>query len=122
MVNDLAQLSRGTCRENDIAVSVLATVIGHQRGGPNLVLDAGALALSKDIGANRFMNDAHYGWVCTADTLERCGSLSVETVHQEHGTVPVRSRRELVRPTTDRQPGPNPAEPCLPDRCGIRRL
>ena len=89
MVNDLAQLSRGTCTEDDIAVSVLATVIGHQRGGPSLVLDAGALALSKDVGANRFMKDAHYGWVCTADTLERCGSLSVETVHQEHGTVPL---------------------------------
>jgi len=86
---DLAQLSRGMCAESDIAVSVLATVIGHQRRGPSLVLDAGALALSKDIGANRFMPDAHYGWVCDAATLQRLGTLSVETVHQEHGTVPV---------------------------------
>lgn len=86
---DLAQLSRGMCAEADIAVSVLATVIGHQRRGPSLVLDAGALALSKDIGANRFMPDAHYGWVCDAATLQRLGALSVETVHQEHGTVPV---------------------------------
>lgn len=86
---DLAQLSRGMCAETDIAVSVLATVIGHQRRGPSLVLDAGALALSKDLGANCFMPDAHYGWVCDAATLQRLGTLSVETVHQEHGTVPV---------------------------------
>jgi len=86
---DLAQLSRGVCAEADLAVSVLATVIGHQRGGPSLVLDAGALALSKDVGANRFLPDTHYGWVCDADTLERLGTLSVETVHQEHGNVPV---------------------------------
>jgi len=89
LFNDLGQLSRGVCTEADIAVSVLATVIGHQRRGPSLVLDAGALALSKDIGANRFLPDARYGWVCDPDTLERLGTLSVETVHQEHGTVPV---------------------------------
>ncbi len=86
---DLAQLSRGLCAQADIAVSVLATVIGHQRRGPSLVLDAGALALSKDIGANRLMPDAHYGWVCDTVTLRRLGALSVGTVHQEHGTVPV---------------------------------
>lgn len=86
---DLAQLSRGICAEADIAVSVVATVIGHQHSGPSLVLDAGALALSKDVGANRFMPDAGYGWVCNARTLERFASLSVAMVHQEHGTVPV---------------------------------
>jgi len=89
LFNDLAQLARGVCAEADLAVSVLATVIGHQRRGPSLVLDAGALALSKDLGANRFLPDARYGWVCDPNTLERLGSLSVETVHQEHGTVPV---------------------------------
>ena len=86
---DLAQLSKKVCVEADLAVSVLATVIGHQRRGPSLVLDAGALALSKDVSANRFLPDAHYGWVCDATTLERLPGLSVEVVHQEHGTVPV---------------------------------
>jgi D-serine deaminase-like pyridoxal phosphate-dependent protein len=85
---DLAQLSRGICQEGDIAVSVLATVIGHQRRGPSLVLDAGALALSKDVGANRFMPDAGYGRVCDAGTLKPFG-VTVSVVHQEHGTVPV---------------------------------
>jgi D-serine deaminase-like pyridoxal phosphate-dependent protein len=86
---DLAQLSRGICGEDDLAVSVLATVIGHQHRGPSIILDAGALALSKDVGANRFMPDAGYGWVCDPETLERIGELTVTTVHQEHGAVPV---------------------------------
>ena len=86
---DLAQLSRGICDADEIAVSVLATVIGHQRHGPGLVLDTGALALSKDISANRFLPDAGYGWVCDPGTLDRIGTLSVAVVHQEHGSVPV---------------------------------
>jgi len=89
LFNDLAQLSRGVCTEADLAVSVLAAVIGHQRSGPSLVLDAGALALSKDLGANRFLPGTQYGWVCDPTTLARLGTLSVEPVHQEHGTVPV---------------------------------
>lgn len=86
---DLAQLSRGICAQDDLAVSVLATVIGHQRHGPSLILDAGALALSKDVGANRFMPEAGYGLVCDADTLAPYGTLAVTVVHQEHGNVPV---------------------------------
>ena len=74
---ELAQMSRGLCAEADIAVSVLATVIGHQKRGLSLVLDAGALALSKDLGANRFLPGAHYGRVCDAQTLRRHGTLSV---------------------------------------------
>lgn len=91
LFGDLAQLSRGVCATEDIAVSVLATVIGHQRRGssPSLILDAGALALSKDVGANRFMPSAGYGLVCDATTLEPLDSLAVVTVHQEHGGVPV---------------------------------
>lgn len=89
LFHDLAQLSRGVCTPDDIAVSVLATVIGHQRNGPSLILDAGALALSKDVGANRFMPEAGYGLVCDAVTLEPLASLSVTIVHQEHGNVPV---------------------------------
>jgi D-serine deaminase-like pyridoxal phosphate-dependent protein len=89
LFHDLAQLSRGVCTQEDIAVSVLATVIGHQHNGPSLILDAGALALSKDVGANRFMPEAGYGLVCDAATLEPLGSLAVTVVHQEHGNVPV---------------------------------
>ncbi len=86
---DLAQHSRGLCAPGDIAASVLTTVIGHQRRGPALVLDAGALALSKDLTANRFLPDTHYGWVCDVATGARLGTLAVTDAYQEHGMVPV---------------------------------
>jgi D-serine deaminase-like pyridoxal phosphate-dependent protein len=89
MVWDLSQLSRNMCREEEIAVSVLASVIGHNRQGRAIILDAGALALSKDIGANKFLPGAGYGFVCDARTLARHGRLAVDVVHQEHGTVAV---------------------------------
>jgi D-serine deaminase-like pyridoxal phosphate-dependent protein len=89
MLWDLAQLSRNMCRADDIAVSVLASVIGHNRDGRALILDAGALALSKDIGANKHLPDAGYGYICDALSVERLGRLAVDVVHQEHGTVPV---------------------------------
>lgn len=84
---DLAQHSRGVCNTDDIAMTVLSTVIGHNRQGGSIVLDAGALALSKDIGANRFLPDAAYGYVCDPVTARRIAGLSVDAVHQEHGTV-----------------------------------
>ncbi len=86
---DLAQLSRNICSQEDIAVSVLACVIGHNRNASSIVVDAGALALSKDLGANAHLPDAKYGYVCAPLTLERFGALSVDVVHQEHGTIHV---------------------------------
>jgi D-serine deaminase-like pyridoxal phosphate-dependent protein len=92
MLWDLAQLSRKMCREEDIAVSVLASVIGHTRHADTIILDAGALALSKDIGANRLLPDSGYGYVCDARSTRRLGRLAVNGVHQEHGTVLVDDR------------------------------
>jgi D-serine deaminase-like pyridoxal phosphate-dependent protein len=89
MLWDLAQLSRNMCREDEIAVSVLASVIGHNRQGGALILDAGALALSKDIGANKHLPGAGYGYLCDPHSLARLGALAVDVVHQEHGTVAV---------------------------------
>ena len=87
---DLSQASRHICGIDDIAASVLASVISHSRAAPALILDAGALALSKDLGAQRYMPEAGYGLVCDAATATPLPGLAVATVHQEHGTVPVR--------------------------------
>ena len=86
---DVSQIARNACTRDDLAVSVLSTVIGHNRAGLSVLLDAGGLALSKDLGAPVFMSDAGYGQVCDAETLRQYGALIVEAVHQEHGTVPV---------------------------------
>jgi len=86
---DLAQFSRKVCTINDIAISVLATVIGHNKQGRSLIVDAGAFALSKDLSANTFLSDVDFGYVCDPWTLKRFGALSINAVHQEHGTISV---------------------------------
>jgi D-serine deaminase-like pyridoxal phosphate-dependent protein len=94
---DLAQASRGMCRLDDIAATVLATVIGHNRAAGSLILDAGALALSKDISANTFMPQAGYGLLCDAETATPLAPLAVTQVHQEHGTVSIADARWFER-------------------------
>lgn len=86
---DLFQMGRGVCSIENVALSVLATVIGHNRAEGTILIDAGGLALSKDIGAGRFLSDAGYGYVCDLETLTRHGNLSVNVVHQEHGAINV---------------------------------
>lgn len=84
---DLAQYSRGSCTVDDIAISVLAEVISHRPEHNRLLIDAGGLALSKDISANERLPDAGYGWVCDPVSLERIGDLRVASADQEHGFV-----------------------------------
>ncbi|HEY8609283.1 MAG TPA: alanine racemase [Noviherbaspirillum sp.] len=79
---DLSQARLGVCSTDDIAVSVLATVIGHQAG--HLLVDAGALALSKDISANEYDAAIGYGLVCD-EQGQLIDGLHVADVHQEHG-------------------------------------
>lgn len=86
---DLAQQSRGICGLDEIAIFVLATVIGHNRSNGLITIDAGAFALSKDTSANTFNPDAGFGYVCDPATGLRLDTLSVRMVHQEHGTIPV---------------------------------
>ncbi len=93
---DLAQLSRGMCAVEDIAVSVLTTVIGHNRTAGVLTVDAGAMAMSKDVSAQTLLPDAGYGWLCHSDSLQPTG-LRLDAVHQEHGTVKVRSASDFER-------------------------
>jgi len=85
---DLAQMSRGMCGWDELALSVLSTVIGHNRAARALILDAGALALSKDVTANAFAPDTAYGRLGEAESGAAL-PLHVSAVHQEHGTVPV---------------------------------
>jgi len=87
---DMAQFSRGVCRMEEIAISVLAAVIGHNRQGSRIIVDAGALALSKDLGANEYLPDTKYGYVCDSYSGERLSLLSVDSVHQEHGAISVK--------------------------------
>ena len=87
MFSDLFQVGIGTCGIDDIALSVLASVIGHRTNDNALVLDAGALALSKDRSTEKLEDDCGFGLVCNAATGRPMGDLKVDRVHQEHGMV-----------------------------------
>jgi D-serine deaminase-like pyridoxal phosphate-dependent protein len=84
---DLAQVSLGTCSLDDIAVSVLATVIGHNPRSQRMLIDAGALALSKDLSAGKLGANVGYGLVCPIIGSPPTGMMYVADVHQEHGLI-----------------------------------
>ncbi|MGE0153063.1 MAG: alanine racemase [Reyranellaceae bacterium] len=81
MFNDLDQLALGSCGPQDLALSVLASVIGQYPERNQVLIDAGALALSKDLSAGEFMPEAGFG------TILGHQGLSVGDVNQEHGFV-----------------------------------
>jgi D-serine deaminase-like pyridoxal phosphate-dependent protein len=85
MFGDLFQAAIGSCTHDDIAVTVLTSVIGHRRDEGLLLLDAGALALSKDRSTAITHADAGFGVVWDIDGAPRFGEAIVERVYQEHG-------------------------------------
>ncbi|MCZ4280770.1 alanine racemase [Kiloniella laminariae] len=86
MFGDVDQLCIGTCKADEIAATVLTSVIGHNRSSQRLLVDAGGLALSKDISASIFTSQSGYGLVCKLDGTI-IDDFFVEGVHQEHGLI-----------------------------------
>jgi D-serine deaminase-like pyridoxal phosphate-dependent protein len=84
---DLVQAELGTCGVDDIAISVLASVIGHSRSHGRVLVDAGFLALSRDRGTADFPVDWGYGAVCDAATGALIDGVRVESTNQEHGII-----------------------------------
>ena len=87
MFGDVFQSEIGSCSLHDIAVSVLATVIGHRADMNSALIDAGALALSKDrsTGAPGLPEDVGYGLVMDVNAARRIDRVKVGHVYQEHG-------------------------------------
>jgi D-serine deaminase-like pyridoxal phosphate-dependent protein len=83
---DLVMAGLGVCRVEEIALSVLATVIGHQREKSWVLVDAGWMALSRDRGTAKQRVDQGYGLVCDAGG-QVLGDLIVVDANQEHGIV-----------------------------------
>jgi D-serine deaminase-like pyridoxal phosphate-dependent protein len=87
---DLDQVGLGVCSEDDIAVSVVATVIGHNRRTNRILIDAGALALSKDLSASEFTQNVGYGLIrAVRGAALPTSHLYVADVSQEHGMIAV---------------------------------
>ena len=92
---DLTQATLGTCTAEDGVLSVLAAVVHRDTTRRQVVIDAGAIAISKDRGAVEFDAAAGFGRLLDLEGRDlgvRLGSLS-----QEHGTASVEDAALLGR-------------------------
>lgn len=80
---DAFQAALGSCRGEDVAVSVLSTVIGSY--DDRIIIDAGALALSKDSSPEHLDPELGYGTVCDLDLQAQ--PLRLVALSQEHGKI-----------------------------------
>ena len=87
LAGDLYQVQLMTCGFDDIAVSVLASVIAQDRARNRVVIDAGGLALSKDRSTADAPIDYGYGLLVQVDGQPFDVDIVVQGVSQEHGVV-----------------------------------
>jgi len=80
---DAFQASIGNCTLDDCALTVLAAVVHRDLNRNQIVVDAGATALSKDRGAIEFDPACGYGRVL--DVQGRDLGLCIGSLSQEHG-------------------------------------
>jgi D-serine deaminase-like pyridoxal phosphate-dependent protein len=93
---DFSQVTFGSCGVRDCAATVLTSVVSCRPGDGRSVVDAGALALSKDPGPGTSMGEVYQDYGAgTLDPEARLTSLS-----QEHGILsaprPVGSRLRIL--------------------------
>jgi D-serine deaminase-like pyridoxal phosphate-dependent protein len=87
MFHDVFQAIIDSCTLDDIAITVLASVIGRNPSKNRFVIDAGALALSKDRSTAATNEDAGFGLVWDIDGKPSFGECPIGSVSQEHGVV-----------------------------------
>lgn len=94
---DLVMAGLGVCGVDDIAATVLTTVIGHQPEKGWILVDAGWMAMSRDRGTAKQPVDQLYGLVCDADGKVYPDLLLAET-NQEQGIVKLRAGSAAALP------------------------
>ncbi|MBW9105399.1 DSD1 family PLP-dependent enzyme [Paraburkholderia phenoliruptrix] len=83
---DLVMHNVGVNELSDIALSVLTTVIGHQKEKGWAIVDAGWMAMSRDRGTQRQKHDFGYGLVCL-ENGEVLSKYVMSAANQEHGII-----------------------------------
>ncbi len=83
---DLVMRNIGVCSEDDIALSVLTSVIGHQTDKGWAIVDAGWMAMSRDRGTEKQSYDFGYGQVCDSEGQPMPGYV-MSSANQEHGII-----------------------------------
>ena len=97
MFFDLVMAGIGVCDIGDIALSVLATVIGHQHDRGWTIVDAGWMAMSRDRGTARLAVDQGYGVVCELAGNPIPDMIMIDA-NQEHGILAGRSGAQSSAP------------------------
>jgi D-serine deaminase-like pyridoxal phosphate-dependent protein len=94
---DLVMAGLGVCTPDQVALSVLATVIGHQKEKGWVLVDAGWMAMSRDRGTSRQPVDQGYGLVTDLHGAPIADLMMIDA-NQEHGILAHRSRDPLKTP------------------------
>jgi D-serine deaminase-like pyridoxal phosphate-dependent protein len=94
---DLVMAGIGVCSNANIALSVLATVIGHQHDRRWIIVDAGWMAMSRDRGTSKQQIDQGYGLVCDLNGDPYPDMLMLEA-NQEHGILGMRPGNQARPP------------------------
>jgi D-serine deaminase-like pyridoxal phosphate-dependent protein len=100
---DLVMAGVGVCSTDDIALSVLTTVIGHQPERGWLIVDAGWMAMSRDRGTQTQTTDQGYGLVCD-EGGQLLPGLLLSAANQEHGIVSWREPSQALSPLAQEFP------------------
>ncbi|MEU9062411.1 DSD1 family PLP-dependent enzyme [Streptomyces sp. NPDC048430] len=87
---DLVMAGLGVCQVDDLALSVVVTVIGHRPEYGWIVTDGGWMAMSRDRGTAAQAQDQGYGLV-TDLTGHPIPNLVMTAASQEHGTLTARN-------------------------------
>ena len=82
---DAFQATLGSCSYDDCALTVLASVVHRDRVRRKVIIDAGAIALSKDRGPVGLNPDCGYGRILDLEGEDL--NLTVSEMSQEHGVI-----------------------------------
>jgi D-serine deaminase-like pyridoxal phosphate-dependent protein len=83
---DLVIAGIGSCTHHEIAISVLCSVIGHQKDKGWLITDGGWMSMSRDRGTQKQAKDYGYGLVCDVEGRP-FPDLAFDEANQEHGVL-----------------------------------
>ena len=112
---DRFQAALGVCGIEDCAATVLCTVAGHYPSRNRILMDAGALALSKDLGAEHLGGPIDYG------ALAGHPEVRVVSLSQEHGILGGEAPPAL-RGVPHREPREDHPQPLLLGRGALSRV
>jgi D-serine deaminase-like pyridoxal phosphate-dependent protein len=96
MFGDLFQAEIETLARDTIALTVLTSVIGRPSG--RLLIDAGALALSKDRSTEQTRHDLGFGLALDINGEPGLGLAIVRKAYQEHGVIEPDPNHQIATP------------------------